>query len=97
MSEIVQAVAIHFDVSLDSLLKAKRVNGRKNVPRWLAMKVCQEVEGARLSDIAKEFHVDHYSTVSQTISRLNRQLKEDTGTEQIFNIISKDLTPFKSN
>ena len=57
------------------------------------MKLCQEVDGATLSDIAKEFRVGHYSTVSQTISRLNRQLNEDARTIQTFNVLSQDLTP----
>lgn len=57
------------------------------------MKLCQEVGGARLSDIAKEFQIDHYLAVSQTISRLNGQLKDDSGIRQIFNVLSPDLTP----
>jgi putative transposase len=93
LSKIVQAVAMHYDVPLDDILKTKRGKGRKNVPRRLAMKLCQEVGGAKLLDIAKLFHVDHYSTVSQTISRLNRQLNEDARTSQAFNVLSQDLTP----
>ncbi len=93
ISQIVQAVAIYFDVPLNGILTTKRGRGRKNLPRWIAMKLCQEVGGATLSDIAKEFQVGHYSTVSQTISRLNRQLNEDARTIQTFNVLSQDLTP----
>ena len=88
-----QIVAIYFDVPLTGLLRTKRGRGRKNLPRWIAMKLCQEVGGAKLSDIAKEFQVGHYSTVSQPISRLYRQLNGDARTRQAFNMLSQDLTP----
>jgi len=91
LPSIIQAVARHCDVTVHSVLKAKRGKGTRNVPRWLAMKLCQEVGGAKLTDIAKMFQVAHYSTVSQTISRLNRQFTEDTEIKETFNMLYQDL------
>jgi len=91
--KIVHAVAIHYKVPLKGILKAKRGKGRKNLPRWVAMKLCQEVGSAKLTDIAKVFQVNHYSTVSQTIGRLNHQLKADVRTRQVYKVLSQDLTP----
>ncbi|MCP4490568.1 MAG: hypothetical protein GY820_25120 [Gammaproteobacteria bacterium] len=56
------------------------------------MKLCQQCGEAKLTDIASEFHVGHYSTVSQTIGRLNKLMKEDAGLAKEFNMLSQDLT-----
>ena len=48
--------------------------------------------GARLLEIANTFHVGHYSTVSQTIMRLNILLAKDAKLTSEFNMLSQDLT-----
>ena len=93
MMTIVAVVAAHFKVSKKEICVAKRGSGQKNVPRWIAMKLCQEVGGAKLIEIAKVFNVGHYSTVSQTIRRLNVLMNEEAGVAQIVNVLSQDLTP----
>ncbi len=57
------------------------------------MKLCQEVGGAKLTEIAKVFNVGHYSTVSQTIGRLNLLMYKDSRVAGEFNVLSQDLTP----
>ncbi|MCP4487464.1 MAG: hypothetical protein GY820_09135 [Gammaproteobacteria bacterium] len=47
---------------------------------------------AKLTDIAREFHAGHYSTVSQTIGRLNKLMREDAGLAKEFNMLSQYLT-----
>ena len=64
----------------------------KQVPRWIAMKLCQEKSSAKLKDIATLFMVGHYSTVSQTVARLNFLLQSDQATQVDFNVLSQDLT-----
>jgi putative transposase len=91
--QIVDAVASYYDLSASELCKTKRGRGVKNIPRWVAMKLCQDVGGAKLAEIAKVFQVGHYSTVSQTIGRLNRLASEDRELEKEFNVLSQDLTP----
>jgi putative transposase len=56
------------------------------------MKLCQQCGEARLLDMAEVFHVGHYSTVSQTIGRLNKLLLEDDKLAMEFNVLSQDLT-----
>ncbi len=90
---IVATVAAHFKVSKKDICVAKRGSGQKNVPRWIAMKLCQEAGGAKLTEIAKVFNVGHYSTVSQTIRRLNVLMDEEEGVKRVLNVLSQDLTP----
>jgi len=57
------------------------------------MKLCQDVGGAKLTDIAIIFKVGHYSTISQTIGRLNKMLQDDRRVSSDFTMLSQDLTP----
>ncbi len=91
--DIIGSVATHYQIANDDILRTRRGKGAKNLPRWIAMKLCQEVGSARLTDIAFRFNVGHYSTVSQTIGRLNRLMQEDRRVKTIYNMLSQDLTP----
>jgi len=91
--EIVGAVADRYHISVKDICVAKRGSGEKNIPRWIAMKLCQEVGGAKLIEIAKVFNVGHYSTVSQTIGWLNILIHEGDGVIDEYNMLSQDLTP----
>jgi hypothetical protein len=93
MEQVVKVVADYYQLSVQDLLKAKRGRGMKQTPRWIAMKLCQEKSSAKLQDIARLFNVSHYSTVSQTVRRLNQLLEEDKRVEKDFNVLSQDLTP----
>jgi len=90
---IVKKVADEYQLSIKEICVARRGSGVNNIPRWIAMKLCQEVGGAKLADIAKLFNVGHYSTVSQTIGRLNVLMQENEGVRNDFNMLSQDLTP----
>ena len=93
LNKIIQVVARFHGLSEDAILVAKRGQGVQNIPRWIAMKLCQELGGAKLTEMAGVFGVNHYSTISQTIGRLNRLMAEDEKVKNIFNILSQDLTP----
>lgn len=92
MSDIIDSVATHYQIATDDILRTRRGKGARNLPRWIAMKLCQEVGSARLTDIATKFNVGHYSTVSQTIGRLNKLMREDKRVEAVYNMLSQDLT-----
>lgn len=94
-SRIIAAVAHYYEVSPASLRKATRGRGARNIPRAMAMKLCQEAGGARLAEIADAFGVGHYSTVSQTIARLGTWMEEDRRLARDYNVLSQDLTPYK--
>jgi len=93
MKTIRQTVAHYYGITERELVTTKRGKGRKNIPRWIAMKLCQNLGSARLSEIAEDFNVGHYSTVSQTISRLNRLMAENRMIDKDYNLLSQDLTP----
>jgi hypothetical protein len=93
MDRVVLAVAEHYHLSVDDIHNAKRGRGMKQTPRWIAMKLCQENAGVKLQEIARLFNVSHYSTVSQTVSRLNRLLEDNSAIRREFNVLSQDLTP----
>jgi len=93
LEKILATVAGHYNTHISELCCAKRGKGQRNLPRWVAMKLCQEVGGAKLTEIAETFKVGHYSTVSQTIGRLNKVLNDDRRVAGDYNMLSQDLTP----
>lgn len=90
---ILAAVAGHYDISPADLRTATRGRGARNIPRAMAMKLCQEAGGARLAEIADAFGVGHYSTVSQTIARLGAWMGKDRKLLRDYKVLSQDLTP----
>lgn len=90
---IIKTVATYYQVNGAEIKKTRRGKGKRNIPRWVAMKLCQEVGSAKLTEIAALFNVGHYATVSKTISRLNQLMGENQEYEKDYNILSQDLTP----
>lgn len=90
---ILRAVASRYSIDEADLVSTRRGKGQKNIPRWIAMKLCQDLAGERLDAIAAVFNVGHYSTVSQTIGRLNRLMDEDDDVRRRYKLLSQDLTP----
>ena len=93
LTRIIKAVANYYQLTGAAVKRAKRGQGNRNIPRWIAMKLCQEVGSARLTEIAELFGVGHYSTVSQTIGRLNRLIDESRQYEADYKALSQNLTP----
>jgi len=91
-STIIRQVAQYYQIPEKSITQTRRGQGARNIPRWMAMKLCQQKGEAKLTDIAKVFNVGHYSTVSQTIGRLNKLLLEEDGFLKEFNVLSQGLT-----
>jgi putative transposase len=74
---IISSVADTFNVSDTSILHAARGPGSKNVPRWVAMYLCQEAGGITLQKIAQQFGLQRYGTVSTTIGKLKGEFEDD--------------------
>ncbi|GMR08387.1 MAG: hypothetical protein BMS9Abin26_1392 [Gammaproteobacteria bacterium] len=91
--KIIKTVSAYYAHSERAITKAKRGRGEKNYPRWIAMKLCQDLSGQTLETIATHFGVGNYCTVSRTISKLNKELSSGGEIVVVFNSISKDLTP----
>jgi REP element-mobilizing transposase RayT len=75
IASIVTEVAIMFTVTEESILKAKR--GTNNVPRWVAMYLCQVVGDQPLTSIAEEFSLKRTGSIPTTISKLKVLMDND--------------------
>jgi len=91
--QIISAVAKQFKVDEVSIYKAARGPGSKNVPRWVAMYLCQELSAVTLQTIAKLFKLKRYGTVSTTVGKLKKEFAEDpkllATTEKLIKQLSK--------
>lgn len=93
--QIIAAVAKQFKVSEDSIYKAARGPGSKNVPRWVAMYLCQELSANTLQSIAKLFKLKRYGTVSTTVGKLRSEFEEDPKLKGIVDRLAKRLSKGK--
>ena len=93
IGQVIEYVAETYQCEEKEIKIAARGKGRKNLARWVAMYLSQEVCGATLPTIAKVFNVGHYSTVSQTIRRLKHEMVEDKKLRKQVNMLSQDFTP----
>ena len=59
ISTIIQKVAGYYQIPEQAITQTRRGQGARNIPRWMAMKLCQQCGEARLVDMAKMFHVGH--------------------------------------
>ncbi len=90
---MVEAVARYFKVAPNNILQAERGAGKKNIPRQVALYLCQALTGTTLVEMAAHFNVAHYSTVSKTIQRLKKEWQTDRAIANAINGLSQDLTP----
>lgn len=95
MRQVVKAVAERFKVTEKSIYRAARGPGSKNIPRWIAMYLCQEVSGVTLQTIARRFGLKRYGTVSTTIGKLKQEFNSSL---KIYNVVKKltaQLSPLR--
>ncbi len=78
IEEIVKSVTKVFTVTPESILRAKR-GGENNVPRWVAMYLCQEVGDYRLVNIAKCFGLKRTGSIPTTLKKLKTLMEADQG------------------
>ena len=90
--QIIAAVAKRFKVTESSIYKAARGPGSKNIPRWVAMYLCQELSGVTLQHIAKLFKLKRYGTVSTTVGKLKKEISEDSSLSTAVERLSKGLS-----
>jgi putative transposase len=92
--QIITAVAKQFKVTEESIYTAARGPGSKNVPRWVAMYLCQELSAVTLQSIAKLFKLKRYGTVSTTVGKLKKEFLEAPkvllATNKLIKELSKD-------
>jgi len=91
--KVVTAVAEQYKVPEKSIYKAARGPGSKNIPRWTAMYLCQEVSGVTLQEIASRFGLKRYGTVSTTIGKLKQEFSETPKIMTATNKLRDSLSP----
>ncbi|HTQ98390.1 MAG TPA: hypothetical protein VMH83_00305 [Candidatus Acidoferrum sp.] len=79
---IVARVAQEFAVPESGIVHAARGPGSKNIPRWVAMHLCQELGAVTLQVIASHFGLQRYGTVSTTIGKLKAELSSNPGLQR---------------
>ena len=93
---IISAVAKQFKVTEESIYTAARGPGSKNVPRWVAMYLCQELSAVTLQAIAKLFKLKRYGTVSTTVGKLKKEFVENPKILTVTTKLLKDLSKEKA-
>lgn len=93
--EIIALVAKQFKVPEASIYQAARGPGSKNVPRWVAMYLCQELSAVTLQNIAKLFKLKRYGTVSTTVGKLKKEFTLDPALQAVTEKLSKQLSKGK--
>lgn len=91
MKKVVREVANYFKVDEHSIYKASRGAGSKNIPRWVAMHLCQELSAVSLQDIANRFGLKRYGTVSTTVGKLRQEIDNDPRIRRAIQSLSKSL------
>jgi len=89
MDQVIDKVASVFAVSRESILHTTR-GGTNNVPRWVAMYLCQEVCGCRLVEIASCFGLKRTGSIPTTISKLKHLMNEDKALMRRVNKLKQD-------
>ncbi|TMO79627.1 hypothetical protein CWC16_11640, partial [Pseudoalteromonas sp. S3776] len=75
--EVIAYLAQYFNVEVDDIVMIKKGRKEKNLPRWFAIKLCQDLTGLNLQALAAVFNVGHYSAISKAVGRLNKLMLED--------------------
>jgi putative transposase len=93
--QIISAVAQQFKVSETSIYKAERGPGSKNLPRWVAMYLCQELSAVTLQSIATLFKLKRHGTVSTTVGKLKKEFEANPKLLATMKRLAKKLSKAK--
>ncbi|WP_193331074.1 transposase [Pseudoalteromonas ulvae] len=77
VSDVIAYLASHFNVEIHEIVAVKKGRIEKNLPRWFAIKLCQNLTGLNLQALADVFNVQHYSAISKAVGRLNGLMREN--------------------
>jgi len=88
---IINQVAIFFGVERQRLVQSRRGRCQQNLPRSIAIALCRNIGGYSLKEIAREFGVSHYSSISISIRRLMQTLNSDTESLHDYELLKNKL------
>jgi len=77
IASIIHAVSVVFTTPENEILQAKRGRGMKNTARSAAIYCCRKLAGLPLNEIAAQFGLNHYGSVSGSIAKFQRQMDKE--------------------
>ncbi len=89
---IIQTVAEHFGISSSDITGQKR-NAEIVYPRQVAMYLCREIIGTKLTLIGKLMGNRDHSTVLNGVEKIKKELKTNETSRNTIEIIKKKLNP----
>ncbi|VAW77521.1 hypothetical protein MNBD_GAMMA12-1485 [hydrothermal vent metagenome] len=92
INTIINQVSLFFGVERQRLTNSHRGRGKKNLPRSIAIALCRNIGGYSLKEIAKNFSVNHYSSISVSIRRLMRALNSNKENLQEYELLKIKLS-----
>ena len=93
LEEVVAAVMEVFRTEEQSIVRSHKGKKQVNVARLAAMKLCKEITGAKLTEIAMYFNVSHYGTVANAINRVEQILEVDNKLNRKYKNVIKRFDP----
>ena len=87
-------VCREYQIEEGALLMVRR--GVSNEPRDVSLYLIRRLRGDGLEEIAKEFGLHHYSSVSNAIDRVNNQFLQDRRLRKRIEMIRSRLTTLQS-
>ena len=91
--EVVVAVMEVFKAKEESIVRSRKGKKQVNVARLVAMKLCKEITGGKLTEIAAYFSVSHYGTVANGINRVEQMLAVNNKLNRKYKSIIKRFDP----
>ena len=91
MGDILLAVAEVFETDAASILKTPRGRGQQNLARSAALYIARKVAGKPLAEIAADFGLAHYGSVSGAISRFEGMMDADAQLKKKVSLVIKTI------
>ena len=82
LENILRAVTHAFEVGEASIMTSRRGRGQQNPARSAALYLARRIAGQSLGEIAAEFGLGHYGSVSGMISRFDSAIKSNVELSQ---------------
>lgn len=90
IDKVIHAVAHYYSVDVQSIVLSNHGRVRENLPRKLAMYLCQELTSSIQAEIARVFNLGHYCSVGQITQQIRKKKqKEPVLSRQIEQIIKR--------
>ena len=83
ITQVISGVADFYDVAMNEITRMIRGPQKVNHKRKLAMYLCQELAGAKLTEIAHEFNLSSLGAASHVTHNIRQLIKEDSGFKQL--------------